>query len=319
MLPLLRFTLDLFDQAFEPAAKDPSGHGAIKNRVNGGPPVSPVPSKPAPPAVTLPFVPGQPLQQAIAPVRFAHPTANREIVLGDARIAYTFARGRRRTIGFSVGAEGLTVRASSWTPVHEVEAALRQKADWIVRKLDETRARSERQDAARIVWAHGASFPLLGRSVLLQLDPAHHFKAKGASLQASASPELPSTLHVALPSTASEAQLRDAVQAWLMRYAHAHFQQRLDHFAPLLQVQWKSLRLSNAHTRWGSAKSDGSIRLNWRLIHMREPVIDYVVAHELSHLRVMDHSPRFWDTVETVVPGYADLRQQLKAQAVPKW
>ena len=58
-------------------------------------------------------------------------------------------------------------------------------------------------------------------------------------------------------------------------------------------VQWTSLRLSSAETRWGSAKADGSIRLNWRLLHYRPAVIDYVVAHELAHLRVMDHSPRF--------------------------
>jgi len=79
------------------------------------------------------------------------------------------------------------------------------------------------------------------------------------------------------------------------------------------------LRLSNAGTRWGSAKSDGSIRLNWRLIHFRPSVIDYVVAHELSHLRVMDHGPRFWDTVRSVVPDYATLRGQLKDDAVPLW
>jgi predicted metal-dependent hydrolase len=104
-----------------------------------------------------------------------------------------------------------------------------------------------------------------------------------------------------------------------MRQAQATFKQRLDHFAPLLQVQWRKLSLSNAGTRWGSARIDGSIRLNWRLIHFRPPVIDYVVAHELSHLRVMDHSAQFWDTVRTVVPDYASLRGQLKDDAIPKW
>ena len=72
-------------------------------------------------------------------------------------------------------------------------------------------------------------------------------------------------------------------------------------------------------TRWGSASADGSIRLNWRLVHFKLSVIDYVVVHELSHLRVMDHSPRFWDTVRAVVPDYADLRGQLKDQPVPRW
>jgi hypothetical protein len=84
-------------------------------------------------------------------------------------------------------------------------------------------------------------------------------------------------------------------------------------------VQWRKLTLSSASTLWGTAKTDGSIRLNWRLVHFRMPVIDYVVAHELSHLRVMDHSPRFWETVKTVVPNYTELRAQLKDETAPAW
>ena len=126
-------------------------------------------------------------------------------------------------------------------------------------------------------------------------------------------------LRLGLPRSATPEQIRDAVQAWLMRQAKAHFTTRLDHFAPLLQVQWKRLSLSNASTRWGSARIDGAIRLNWRLIHCTPAVVDYVVAHELSHLRVMDHSAQFWQTVESVVPDYAHLRNQLKAGDVPQW
>ena len=124
---------------------------------------------------------------------------------------------------------------------------------------------------------------------------------------------------MALPHTASPDQIRDAVQAWLMRQAKQLFTERLNHFAPRLNVQWRKLSLSSAGTRWGSASSSGAIRLNWRLVHFKQNVIDYVVAHELSHLRVMDHSPRFWDTVRTVVPDYPALRQQLKDDGVPRW
>jgi len=109
------------------------------------------------------------------------------------------------------------------------------------------------------------------------------------------------------------------VQAWLMRQARALFIERLNHYAPQLGVQWRKLTLSSAGTLWGTAHSDGSIRLNWRLVHFRLPVIDYVVAHELSHLRVMDHSPRFWETVRTVVPNYPELRGHLKDAALPAW
>jgi predicted metal-dependent hydrolase len=158
--------------------------------------------------------------------------------------------------------------------------------------------------------------PFLGEPVTVQLDPSHAFSAVGCQLEAG---PLGQVLRVGLPTTASPQQIGDAVQAWLMRQARDHFRQRLDHFAPLLQVQWRKLGLSNAGTRWGSASSNGSIRLNWRLIHFRSPVIDYVVAHELSHLRVMDHSPRFWDTVRSVAPDYALLRKQLKDDAIPRW
>ena len=77
------------------------------------------------------------------------------------------------------------------------------------------------------------------------------------------------------------------------------------------------LALSSAQTRWGSANADGSIRLNWRLIHFAMPSIDYVVAHELAHLREMNHSPRFWDVVRSVLPDYEQQRSQLKEGVVP--
>ena len=171
--------------------------------------------------------------------------------------------------------------------------------------------------------------------MIVVLDPRHAFGGVGAELKGGVAgavlntgadaanltlagvPRL--TLHVALPHHATPDQIRDAVQAWLMRQARRIFTQRLDHFAPTLGVQWRKVSLSSAGTRWGSASADGSIRLNWRLVHFKQAVIDYVVVHELSHLRVMDHSPRFWDTVRSVVPDYALLRGQLKDESVPRW
>ena len=104
-----------------------------------------------------------------------------------------------------------------------------------------------------------------------------------------------------------------------MLQAKENFTQRLNQFAPSLGVSWKKLSLSNANTRWGTASADGSIRLNWRLIHFKQDIIDYVVVHELSHLRVMNHSPLFWDTVRTIVPDYAKRRAQLKDELLPRW
>jgi predicted metal-dependent hydrolase len=261
------------------------------------------------------------LDRVLSPAQFDHPRANRQAVLGTTRVAYEFRRGRRRNIGFAVGPEGLTVSAPKWVPLYEVESALQSKSAWILKKLDEMRVRGERIETARIQWRDGAAFPFLGETVIVVLDPRQDSKGGGMLHTApDALPGVPSlTLHLGLSHLATEAQIRDAVQAWLMRQAKRLFIERLDHFAPRLGVQWKKLSLSSASTRWGTASADGSIRLNWRLIHFRMPVIDYVVAHELSHLRVMDHSPRFWDTVRTVVPDYAQLRGQLKDESLPTW
>lgn len=101
--------------------------------------------------------PAQPLSQVVAPVAFAHPRANRELRLPQATVAYLFERGRRRTIGFVVGPDGLVVRAPRWTPIYEVELALQEKASWIIRKLGEARERHTRQEGARIDWRDGAT------------------------------------------------------------------------------------------------------------------------------------------------------------------
>ena len=255
------------------------------------------------------------LAQVIEPVSYRHPQANRQAHLAGVHVAYAFGRSKRRTIGFSVGAEGLAVSAPRWVPLHEVDRAVEEKADWILRKLQETRQRHQQVEATRIVWRDGARLPFLGQSLTVQLDPGHHFVA-GEELLGEAGQQC---LRLGLSHSASTDQIRDAAQAWLMRRARVFFEQRLNHFAPRLGVQWTRLSLSSAATRWGSATADGSIRLHWRLIHFSPEVSDYVVAHELSHLRVMDHSPRFWETVRSVVPDYVRLRQQLKAQPLAGW
>lgn len=273
-------------------------------------------------------LPVQSLQQALAPAMFRHPRATREALLSGTVVAYEFKRGKRRTIGFSVGADGLAVSAPKWVPLHEIDKSVLEKSGWILKKLQESRVRHERLESARIEWKDGASLPFLGEPVRVLIDSRHAFAGVGAELKSLASETLrhdtPAglarrTLHVGLPHSATPEQIRDAVQAWLMRQAKRIFTERLEHFAPHLSVQWRKLSLSSAGTRWGSASADGSIRLNWRLIHFKPSVIDYVVVHELSHLRVMDHSPRFWDTVRAVMPDYAELRGQLKEEAVPRW
>ena len=261
--------------------------------------------------------PAAPMPAPQPPVpHFQHPRAARSIALAGHQVGYEFRRARRRSIGFVVGTDGLSVSAPRWVAVAEVEQALQAKAGWILRKLHEQQERARRLQAAKVVWQDGTSLPFLGETVILLIDP----RVTGAQLH-NAPDTLPGvprlTLHLGLPQAASQDKIRELVQTWLQRQARRVFEERCAHVAPKLGVRVKRLSLSSAATRWGSASADGSVRLNWRLIHFALPVIDYVVTHELAHLREMNHSPAFWDVVRSVLPDYERMRGQLKDDVLP--
>ena len=246
------------------------------------------------------------------PMVFAHPRAQRELLLAGHRVAFELRRARRRSIGFVVGGEGLTVSAPRWVGLAEIDRALHEKARWILDKLHQQRERARRLQAARVDWRDGVSLPFLGRSVVIRLDPL----ATGAVLHTTDSAG-PAVLHIGLPAGAAPAQVREAVQSWLQRQARRVFEERCALFAPRLGVRVKRLSLSSANTRWGSASADGSIRLSWRLVHFALPVIDYVVTHELAHLREMNHSAAFWEVVRSVIPDYEQARGALRHEVLP--
>ena len=401
----------------------------------------------------------------ISPLReHRHPLANREIELAGVRIGFHHAHAKRRSIGMSVGPQGLQVRAPRWVTQAQLQTVLRERGQWIVDKLQQQLARVANQEPAQR-WGHGHSVQVLGREVLLRSQPtaragrsatanaslvrlnaqpadlsgvvkaaeaaacaaagewdtatalaharlnptgegiglaasaeaqdivtataadarlsghvgeysstsqeklaaipcntmqdqldwiaqveaspsaqsaiagaprAQHGQpadaprlgelpcvdalapanspapANGAAPAASApaSPQL--ALDVALPADAPEAQWQAAVLRWLQTLARRHFTARLDQLAPVLGVRWSRLSLTNARTRWGSASSDGSIRLHWRLMQLAPELADYVIVHELAHLHEMNHSPRFWAIVAAAMPDYQRHQQALK-------
>ena len=292
---------------------------------DAAPPVTPLSARPDEPCPSGP-APTQPSRPApaLSPTEFRHPQADREVRLNGHLVAYTLRRARRRSIGFVVGTDGLSVNAPRWVGIAEIDKALCDKAAWILRKLGEQRERASRLQAARVEWRDGTSLPFLGDTIVVVLDP----RTRGAALQP-ADAEAPGAtqgqlqgvpqrlLHVGLPHTATPVQIRDLVQSWLQRQARAVFEQRCAHYAQQLGVRYTRIGLSSAQTRWGSANASGAIRLNWRLVHFGLATIDYVVAHELAHLREMNHSPRFWDVVRSVMPDYESAMGRLKSDVLP--
>ena len=226
----------------------------------------------------------------------------RAIALGGQWIEYRFLRRKRRTIGITVDARGLTVAAPARAAWRDIESFMHDKERWILDKLQEW-AGVQRAPVLRV--ASGETLPLFGEPVTLEV------REGGRSVRRE-----PGRLVVNAPQGP---RVAETLLGWLKTTAIESLAPRVEHFAAALGLAAPCVGLSSARSQWGVCTEGGPIRLNWRLVHFRLPVIDYVVAHELSHLRVMDHSPRFWETVKSVVPNYPELRGQLKDEAIPAW
>ena len=202
-----------------------------------------------------------------------------------------------------------------------IESVVQEKATWITKKLQQVVERAQQQSQSVLRWCDGAELPYWGKALRLEvlLGAGRGVPPHARLIPTRAEGGYESAVLQVMQRTNLEDETRKVVWEWWQSQALQHFRQRLDHFAALVQVRWTHLALSNAATRWGSAKSDGSIRLNWRLMHFAPELADYVVVHELCHLRQMDHSPRFWREVERVMPDYVQRQAALKQAVSPHW
>lgn len=231
----------------------------------------------------------------------------RSLLVGEQRIDYMLVRSKRRSIGFLVNDDGLRVTAPKWITLGEIEQAVREKQRWILTKLNERRERNARKIKPHMQWCDGGRFPYLGQEFTLRFDPT---QKESVILNRDVM-----ELTISLPADAGQQQMKDRVLGWLQVQAKVLFRERLDIYADKLGTQFKAFGLSSATTQWGSCTSDGKIRLNWRLMHFSLPLIDYVVAHELAHLREMNHGPQFWATVQSIFPEFETAKQTLRHTA----
>lgn len=231
----------------------------------------------------------------------------RVVTLDEQAVGFVLLRSRRRTIGFLITDDGLRVTAPAWVSLTEIDNAVRAKARWILTRLHAWQERRRRVALHRTHWADNGELPYLGRNIRFKLgaDRVHY----AGDLQV---PRDGDILWLTLPATADAARVRDTVQVWLQAQARTIMGSRLDHFLQRTGLRINKWRLSSAQTRWGSCTSQGNIMLNWRLVHFPLTIIDYVIAHELAHLREMNHGPDFWAEVGQILPDYRPARDLLR-------
>jgi len=241
----------------------------------------------------------------VSPPPRARAGPDRRILLSGDPCEYRLRRARRRTIGFQIDDNGLTVSAPRWVSVRDIEAAIIEKERWIRSRLEQWRQWRAKRRLPQVHFADGGKLPFLGSEITLRLRADLRFSALTKSAQGD-------ELCLALPQQAAEGQVRDAVQTWLKEQAQRVLEERLRELSARNGVRFSSWALSSARLQWGSCCADGRIRLNWRLIHFALPVIDYVVAHELAHLKELNHGPEFWRQVGRLLPGFEAARDHIR-------
>ena len=223
----------------------------------------------------------------------------RRLALGGEHLDYVLVRRRgRHGIGLKVDETGLTVSAPLTMPLARIEAVVRESESWVLRKVREWSARQV-PDAG---WAAATLLPFLGGALTRRL-------VSGPSRVE----RLDDHLVVRVRDPASAEAVKRAVVGWYKRAASAHFGERVPALARAAGIAPPRLLLSSATARWGSCNTDREVRLAWRLVKAPPELVDYVICHELAHLRHMNHSRAFWAEVERQCPAYRSLRARLFA------
>ena len=230
------------------------------------------------------------------------------------RIEYTIVRSARRkkTMEITLDPErGVLVRSPARTPRKEIATLVQKRAAWILRRATEDVLRPAPRhftDGETLLYL-GGEIPIIagttaGRSTRVSLE-------SGA-------------FHITTPSDIPEEERTSESRAALERW----YRNEAARLLPEVVARWQGrvgdkkpshILIRNQRRRWGSCSSDGSIRLNWRIIMAESALIDYIVVHELAHLSVMDHSPRYWKRVERALPDYRALRKRLNEVGIHYW
>jgi predicted metal-dependent hydrolase len=213
------------------------------------------------------------------------------VLLADGtRVPFRLRRHRQaRRITLRMTGTSLTITAPARTPAGEIGAAVARRRDWIAAAVAEARA------LAPAPLGLGDWIPILDEAVVIVAGDGRGARRAGDRL---AVPQ-------GIPITA-------AVEAWYRRTAREHFAGIMDTWASRIGVAPARLTVRAQRSRWGSASPSGTISINWRLVLAPPEIGEYVMVHELVHLRHMDHSPAFWDCVETYWPTHRRERAWLR-------
>lgn len=221
----------------------------------------------------------------------------------DMVISYQIISSKRKTMAIQIKDEGAVIvrtplsckpdRVLEFVKAHEV---------WIYNHyLHQCEKNKNRKE---FVWEDGAGILIGGMPVCMNI--------RSGTEPGKLSVALRDNMLVITGEAVSSDMIKEAVHQWFMHIARQKFPVRTKYWAKIIGVDYGRITIRGQKTRWGSCSGKGNLNFNWKLLMLPEELMDYVIVHELAHRIEMNHSYRFWEIVETILPDYKGLRRKLK-------
>jgi len=226
----------------------------------------------------------------------------REINIDGQTITYTVRRSfKARRVRLEVRQQtGLTVIVPRSYPISQLYGLLKSKERWISRNLQ--RFSKSHSLSARKELKYGDTVPYLGQDLELVKQENHH----GESVV------LDGNKLVLSPDLFKNGLLELALEQWYRSKAAKLITEIADKLSSQMGINYKRILIRGQKTRWGSCSRKKNLSFNWKLMMAPEPVVEYVIIHELIHLKEMNHSKRFWELVAQYCPGWREHKKWLK-------
>ena len=217
---------------------------------------------------------------------------------------YTLIRSKRRTVGIYIKDGKAEVRAPHRYPKSEIDRFVVSKEKWIMDKLSLSQERVKQKTDFELnygdeIFLRGAKYSIVAIAKIQT--------GTQAEIQVGFDGE-----QFYLPHNLNPTQIKNTCIEIYRYLAKIHMTERVATHAKLMGVTPTAVKITSAKTRWGSCSSRKNINFSWRLVMASDDVIDYVVVHELAHLIQMNHSPKFWAIVKSVLPDYKQRQAKLK-------
>jgi predicted metal-dependent hydrolase len=217
------------------------------------------------------------------------------------RLSYHWIRskGRRKTISLHIKEDGrIVIYAPYRTPKWEIEKFIETKQAWITEKISE---REQRIKEVEKTFLPGEKFLYLGEWYPLEMKESSHQE-----------PPLTLAFGKFILNHDHIGEARDLFCNWYKQEAKEKITERVNYYSNRFQLLPEGIKITSAKSRWGSCSRDNRLSFSWRIIMASLTVIDYILIHELVHIREKNHSCKFWDYLEAILPDYRKHRSWLR-------